>query len=179
MRAGAGHFGFVWDESALQQALSDLLQSHHLGEWRVRLLSHRNGQVQAQAFPLDASPAEVTVQLATRPVVGSDGDFFRHKTTRRAHYDAFAPSDASVFDTLLRNEAGELTEFTRGNVALMLNGEWLTPPLSCGLLPGVGRGQLLQEGRLWEAVLTTEDLDQAQAIAFFNSLRGWLNAKLV
>jgi branched-subunit amino acid aminotransferase/4-amino-4-deoxychorismate lyase len=32
---------------------------------------------------------------------------------------------------------------------------------------------------LREAVFTTEDLDQAQAIAFFNSLRGWLNAKLV
>ena len=179
MRAGAEHFGFVWDDNALQQALSDLLQGHHLGEWRLRLLCHRNGQVQAQAFPRDASPAEVTVQLATRPVVDSDGDFFRHKTTRRAHYDAFAPTTPGVFDTLLWNEQEALTEFTRGNVALKLDGEWFTPPLTCGLLPGVGRHQLLKEGRLREAVLTRADLNQAQAIAFFNSLRGWIDAKLV
>jgi len=179
MRTSAAHFGFVWNEDALQQALRDLLNEHPSGEWRVRLLVHRNGQVQAQAFPLDASPAEVMVQLATRPVVGCDGDFFRHKTTRRAHYDAFAPTTPGVFDTLLWNEQEALTEFTRGNVALKLGGEWFTPPLSCGLLPGVGRHQLLKEGRLRETVLTRADLDQAQAIAFFNSLRGWIDAKLV
>ncbi|MFC7411729.1 aminodeoxychorismate synthase component I [Hydrogenophaga atypica] len=179
MRTSAAHFGFFWDDKALQQALRDLLDGHPVGEWRVRLLSHRNGQVQAQAFPLEASPVEVTVQLATRHAVGCDGDFFRHKTTRRAHYDAFAPTTPGVFDTLLWNEQGQLTEFTRGNVALKVAGQWLTPPLSCGLLPGVGRGQLLKKGELREAVLTKEDLHQAQAIAFFNSLRGWLNAKLV
>ncbi|MFC7411757.1 aminotransferase class IV [Hydrogenophaga atypica] len=117
--------------------------------------------------------------MATRPAVGYDSDFFRHKTTRRAHYDAFAPTTPGVFDTLLWNEQDQLTEFTRGNVALKVAGEWLTPPLSCGLLPGARRGQLLEEGRLREAVLTTEDLDHAQAIAFFNSLCGWLNAKLI
>lgn len=179
MRTSAAHFGFVWDDNTLQQALRDLLDGHPVGEWRVRLLSHRNGQVQAQAFPLEASPMKVTVQLATHPAVGCDGDFFRHKTTRRAHYDAFAPTTTGVFDTLLWNEQGQLTEFTRGNVALKAAGQWLTPPLSCGLLPGVGRGQLLKEGRLREAVLTKEDLHQAQAIAFVNSLRGWLNAQLV
>lgn len=179
MRTSAAHFGFVWNEDALQQAMRDLLDGHPVGEWRVRLLVHRNGQVQVQAFPLDASPAEVMVQLATRPVVGCDGDFFRHKTTRRAHYDAFAPTTPGVFDTLLWNEQEALTEFTRGNVALKLGGEWFTPPLSCGLLPGVGRRQLLKEGRLREAVLTRADLDLAQAIAFFNSLRGWIDAKLV
>ena len=111
--------------------------------------------------------------------MGCGGDFFRNKTTRRAHDDAFAPTTPGVFDTLLWNEQEAWTEFTRGNVALKLDGEWFTPPLSCGLLPGVGRRQLLIEGRLREAVLTRADLDQAQAIAFFNSLRGWIDAKLV
>lgn len=50
--------------------------------------------------------------------------------------------------------------------------------MSCGLLPGVGRHQLLKEGRLREAVITRADLNQAQAIAFFNSLRGWIDTKL-
>jgi para-aminobenzoate synthetase / 4-amino-4-deoxychorismate lyase len=120
----------------------------------------------------------VRVRLAERPLAGSDGEFVRFKTTQRTHYDAFAPTDDAVFDTLLWNERGELTEFTRGNVALRLDGRWLTPALTSGLLPGVARARLLREGAMAEAVLTRGDLDRADAIAFFNSLRGWLAARL-
>jgi para-aminobenzoate synthetase/4-amino-4-deoxychorismate lyase len=102
----------------------------------------------------------------------------RFKTTQRAHYDAFAPQDDEVFDTLLWNERGELTEFTRGNVALRLAGRWLTPPLASGLLPGIGRARLLREGAIEEAVLTRDDLARAEGVAFFNSLRGWIAAAI-
>jgi para-aminobenzoate synthetase/4-amino-4-deoxychorismate lyase len=102
----------------------------------------------------------------------------RFKTTQRAHYEVFAPTEPGIFDTLLWNERSELTEFTRGNVALRIGGEWLTPALSCGLLPGIARARLLREGRLREAVLTRADLGRAEALAFFNSLRGWLEAEL-
>ena len=106
-------------------------------------------------------------------------EFTRHKTTRRAHYDRYQPADPAVFDTVLWNEAGELTECTRGNVAVLLDGVWVTPPLACGLLPGVGRAVALREGRLAEAVVRTADLPRVQAWAFLNSLRGWLPATLV
>jgi para-aminobenzoate synthetase/4-amino-4-deoxychorismate lyase len=120
----------------------------------------------------------VRVQLAQVPLVGADGEFVRFKTTHRGHYDAFAPASSEVFDTLLWNERGELTEFTRGNLALRIDGRWLTPTLACGLLPGIARARLLREGRLGEAVLTRADLDRADGLAFFNSVRGWLEAVL-
>jgi para-aminobenzoate synthetase/4-amino-4-deoxychorismate lyase len=120
----------------------------------------------------------VRVQLARSALPGADGEFVRFKTTHRAGYDAFAPADPDVFDTLLWNERGELTEFTRGNVALRIEGRWLTPALRCGLLPGVARARLLHEGTLQEAVLGREDLERAEGLAFFNSLRGWLAATL-
>ena len=59
-----------------------------------------------------------------------------------------------------------------------IDGEWLTPALHCGLLPGIARARLLAKGRLREAVLSRSDLARAQGIAFVNSLRGWLDAKL-
>lgn len=179
MKASAQHFGFAWESTAIEHAIRDLSAQHPNGEWRVRLLSDRAGRVQAQAYAIETSPAEVVVQLATRAIRQSDGEFFRHKTTRRAHYDAFAPSATGVFDTLLWNERGELTEFTRGNVALQIDGEWLTPALNCGLLAGVARGRLLEAGRLRETVLTTGDLERTQEVAFFNSLRGWILAKVI
>jgi para-aminobenzoate synthetase/4-amino-4-deoxychorismate lyase len=84
-----------------------------------------------------------------------------------------------VFDTLLWNERGELTEFTRGNLALRMAGRWLTPALKCGLLPGVERARLLRVGEIVEATLTRDDVARAEGVAFFNSLRGWLEAVVV
>ena len=60
-----------------------------------------------------------------------------------------------------------------------LDGRWVTPPLHCGLLGGIGRALYLNEGRLVEAVVRVQDLPRVQAFAFVNSLRGWLDARLV
>ena len=103
----------------------------------------------------------------------------RFKTTRREHYDAFAPADAAVFDTLLWNARGELTEFTRGNVAVRLDGRWWTPPLHCGLLAGIGRAHALSKGLVAERVIRVDELAHAEGLAFINSLRGWLDAQLL
>ena len=123
--------------------------------------------------------AFVRLQLARRPLPEAHGEFVRYKTTRRAHYTALAPTTPGVFDTVLWNEAGEITETTFGNIAMLLDGRWVTPPLACGLLPGVGRAVALREGRLTEAVVRLQDLPRVQAWAFVNSLRGWLAAELV
>ena len=40
------------------------------------------------------------------------------------------------------------------------------------------RRELLAQGRLKEAVIPVERLAQAQGLAFFNGLRGWLDATL-
>ena len=172
----AAHFAFASPLLSAREALDTLRLAHASGRWRVRLLASRAGAARAQAFALAGTSSPVRVRLAERALAGSDGEFVRFKTTHRAHYDAFAPSDESVFDTLLWNERGELTEFTRGNVALLVEGRWLTPALGCGLLNGVARARLLREGRIEETVLMRDDLARAEAVVFFNSLRGWLVA---
>ncbi|MFZ2308220.1 MAG: aminodeoxychorismate synthase component I [Rhodoferax sp.] len=176
MQASATHFGFAWHPNAVQQALTDLCRLHPQGAWRVRLLLDTTGRLQAQAFALIDTPTPVRLQLATSPLDASDSEFVRHKTTRRAHYDAFTPTDPAVFDTVLWNARGEMTECTRGNLALLLDGRWVTPALDCGLLPGVGRAHWLAQGRIEEAVVRVSDLPRVQAIAFVNSLRGWVEA---
>ncbi len=147
--------------------------------WRVRLLLDAQGHAQAQAFALAPTPAPVTLRLADKPFEDAHSEFTRFKTTHRAHYEAFAPTDPAVFDTLLYNDAGELTECTRGNIALLLDGRWVTPPLRCGLLDGIGREQFLKEGRLVEVVVRVDELPRVQALAFVNSLRGWADARVM
>jgi para-aminobenzoate synthetase/4-amino-4-deoxychorismate lyase len=185
MVGAALHFGWVSASTAtgfarsVRRELDRVATRQASGAWRVRVTADRSGQVAGRAVALEATPQPVAVQLADRPFVEARSEFSRFKTTRRGHYDAFAPTDAGVFDTLLWNEEGELTEFTRGNVAVLRNGVWTTPPLRCGLLGGVGRAQALAEGLLVEGVLRKDQLDAAEAIAFVNGLRGWLAATLV
>ncbi|APW36692.1 aminodeoxychorismate synthase, component I [Rhodoferax koreense] len=178
MRQAAAHFGYAWDERHIDDTLNQLVRQHPAGLWRVRLLLTAQGQATAQAFAMPAAPARVRLQLAPSAFEAADSEFVRFKTTRRAHYDALAPTAPGVFDTLLWNRHGEITECTRGNIAVLQGGRWLTPALHCGLLAGVGRDHWLREGRLSEAVLRLDDLRRAEGLAFINSLRGWIDAEL-
>ncbi|MEG2050386.1 MAG: aminotransferase class IV, partial [Comamonas sp.] len=56
---------------------------------------------------------------------------------------------------------------------------WVTPPLASGLLPGVGRALALSQGDVSERVVHVDDLHSVTDWAFINSLRGWLNARLI
>ncbi|PUE48806.1 bifunctional aminodeoxychorismate synthase component I/aminotransferase [Limnohabitans sp. 2KL-17] len=178
MAAAAAHFAYPWSPQQAQQCLQQLVQTHAQGVWRVRLLLDARGQARAEAFVLPPSPQRVRLQLAGRALDDAHSEFVRFKTTRRAHYDAFMPAEEDIFDTLLWNAEGEITECTRGNIALLLDGRWLTPSLDCGLLGGIGRANALRAGRLSEGVVRLEDLPGVQAVAFVNSLRGWLDADL-
>lgn len=175
----AAHFGYVWEAAKVTACLQTLAAQHTEGSWRVRLRLAAQGQVLAAAFALEATPGQVQLRLAATAFEAAESEFVRFKTTQRAHYEAFAPSAPGVFDTLLWNRQGELTECTRGNVALLLDGRWVTPPLRCGLLDGVGRARYLREGRMGEAVVRVDDLPRVSALAFVNSLRGWIDAVLV
>ncbi|AVP57071.1 chorismate-binding protein [Pulveribacter suum] len=179
LQRAAAHFGYPFDAQAVAGCLDRLICQHASGAWRVRLLLDAHGRPRAEAVALAATASPVLLALAERPFAAAHSEFTRHKTTRRGHYAAFAPQPGSgVFDTLLYNEAGEITETTFGNIAARLDGRWVTPPVACGLLPGVGREVLLREGRLHEAVLTLQDLPRVQGWAFVNSLRGWLAAEV-
>lgn len=178
MQQAATHFGFSWDGAAVRQCLQALASRHPQGAWRTRLLLDAAGTPRAEAFALAATPEPVRLQLAGGPLMEAHGEFVRFKTTRRAHYAAFAPQEPGVFDTVLWNAEGEITESTFGNIAMLLDGHWVTPPLACGLLPGVGRAVALRDGRVCEAVVRLQDLPRVQGWAFINSLRGWLQARL-
>ncbi len=184
MHKAALYFGFStaarWSrhELALREALAHAVTSVGTasGVCKVRLLLDAQGQVQVEVQPLATSPAHIRVHWAEQPMPEADA-FIRHKTTHRHAYDAHQ-APAGCFDTLLHNVQGELTEFTIGNLALQVDGRWLTPPLSAGLLPGVMRAELLASGQLSEATLTTADVRHAQGAALINSVRGWLAVDL-
>jgi len=163
-------------------ALARVAAEHSQGCWRVRLTLDALGQIETRCEALAQTAEPVRLMLAGEAIAsrGPLAEFIQHKTTRREHYDRLlAAKPADVWDLILFNEDGELTEGCFGNVALEIDGDWLTPRREAGLLPGVRRARLLRDGSIREARLIPEDLRRASRIAWFNSLRGWLQAELV
>ncbi len=176
MKASAEYFGMAFPPSPhLLISKSPHLQGSSSPK-RVRLELHADGTLDVTARALDETPSEPLWALASAPVDSSNRWLF-HKTTRREVYDHHRAEHQDVFDVLLWNERRELTEFTRGNVVLELDGQLVTPARPSGLLAGVFRQVLLEEGKIAEAVVTIEDLSRATRLWFINSVREWVEIK--
>jgi para-aminobenzoate synthetase/4-amino-4-deoxychorismate lyase len=176
--ASADYFGIPVDIAGVREALARHAESHAEVPRRVRLLVSAGGGARVESRPLeDLPPGPLRVALALTPVDRSDR-FLCHKTTRRGQYEARRAELQGVFDVLLWNEEGELTEFTNGNVVVELEGGRWTPPRECGLLAGTFRAELLRRGEVAERVLPRGDLARAARVWFVNGVRGCVEVSL-
>jgi 4-amino-4-deoxychorismate lyase len=178
LAASARELGFELSPAGIDHALRDAVGGD--APLRVRLTLARDGksEVTTQPFTPLAPDAVWTLRIAEARLDAND-PLLRHKTTRRTVYDAaraeFSREEAD--EVILLNQYGQVCEGTITNVFVdMGDGVLLTPPLRCGLLPGVLRGEMLESGKAKEAVLTEDDLRRANAIFVGNSLRGLIRA---
>ncbi len=177
--ASAAHFGFSFDRAAVLSELERACAALPDGPHRLRMALGRNGGIALQTAALTPLETPVKILLAKQPTISTD-PWLRHKTTLRERYDAGWRMAESVgaFDMLFCNEQGEITEGGRSNLFIKLHGQWITPPLSAGVLPGIMRRILLDDPE-WDAEerrLTPDDLHAAEAIVVCNALRGVLPA---
>jgi len=193
LQHSATRLGFVCDAQRLRASLDRALQQHLSSSpagsvgVRVRLALARNGDTEVVCAALTPLPdGPVRVVLASDlglPATNANDPLLQFKTTRRADYDAGwqQAERQGAFDALFFNRDGELTEGGRSNVFVKLDGRWWTPPLSCGVLPGVMRGQILADPA-WAAAerrLTLADVRRAEDWMVCNALRGALPAQWV
>lgn len=73
-------------------------------------------------------------------------------------------------DALMLNCRGGIACATVGNLFLRIDGEWRTPPVAEGILPGLARARLLSLLPAGEAPVSEADLARAQAGFLSNSL---------
>jgi para-aminobenzoate synthetase / 4-amino-4-deoxychorismate lyase len=177
MGSSAAYFGFRFDAEAATATLKEAV-ADATGPSLVRLTLARDGMLVAEVRDLPPTDQEVRVALDDEPVDPNDVWLF-HKTSCRAPYDRRREKRPDVEDVLLVNDRGEVTESTIANLAVELDGTWVTPPLASGLLPGTYRAVLLRAGRLTERPVTVDELRRATALALVSSARGWRPATLV
>jgi para-aminobenzoate synthetase/4-amino-4-deoxychorismate lyase len=156
--------------------------------FRVRLDLASNGQISCSSGSLEALEETVKIFwakdiLPSNTVMFSGNPLLQHKVNKRHLYDEAwkAAVQLGGFDALFTNEQGFVTEGGRTSIFIRLpnSNEWLTPPVSAGLLPGVMRAALLANPQMnaREANLTIKDVSMASEIMLSNALRGAIKAQ--
>jgi para-aminobenzoate synthetase / 4-amino-4-deoxychorismate lyase len=173
----AKYFGFSFDSEDVIKTLSIFASQNHLGVLKVRLLLEKNGEMSIEGQPIAQLKTPLKVKLADEPLERNNL-FLYHKTTNREIYNTFQRKFPNVFDVLLWNEDGELTEFTNGNVVVEIDGILWTPPVQSGLLAGTFREKLMKQEEIHEKVVTVSDLKKSTKIWFINSVRKWIEVQL-
>lgn len=172
--ASAAALGFAFDRHDARnelQAATFALQDAK----KVRLRLARSGRLAIEVRPLPATPVgPLAIGLTALPVATTDFRL-RHKTSDRAFYDA-ARAGSGCDEILFVDSEGFLTEGSFTSLFAAREGLLVTPPLQRGLLPGVLRQRLIDEGQAVAAELRPEDLTGTFWVG--NSVRGLMAARL-
>ena len=99
-----------------------------------------------------------------------------HKTTDRRAIDTRVARHPDSDDVLMVNRLGRITESSIANVAFLIEDSWVTPPVLDGLLGGVLRAQLIEDGTLTERSVSIPEAFSADAVALVSAVRGWRSA---
>lgn len=75
-------------------------------------------------------------------------------------------------ELIFKNSQGQLCEGTISNIFFVREGQIYTPPISCGLLPGVLRRFVLEHFPVTEQVLYEKDIQDMEECFVTNSLMG-------
>lgn len=172
MAQGAAALGWDFDGDAARAAFS----AHRALPVRLRLTLDRAGRFAVEAGPLPPPATAWRVTLAENRLSSAD-PWLSLKTTRRAAYDAArAALSPGMDEAVFRNERDEICDCTITTL-FFDRGEGLrTPPLACGLLPGILRAEMLDRGAR-EEVLQARDLPRVR-LWVGNALRGLIPAEL-
>lgn len=173
IKASADTFGFAFDRhtarNELQAATFRLRRPS-----KVRLVAAPTGAIAVEVSPIPPMlDRPLSVAIVPLPVECHD---FRltHKTSDRGFYDA-ARRAAGTDEVVFVTSDGLLTEGSFTNLFVARpDGTLATPALARGLLPGILRAELIEQGRAVEAVLRPDDLSAGFLLG--NSLRGLMPA---
>src|SRR5215831_16936139 len=142
---------------------------------RVRLLLAQNGDIRVECTPLGPGGPAAQLGIAVSPIDPGNPFLFHKTTNRQVYVDARRPG---CDDVVLWNPERQVTESTIANIVVNVDGRKVTPPLTCGLLAGTFRAELLERGAISEAIVTLDELRAAPEVWLINSVREWWPATL-
>jgi len=176
----AEYFDFRINKNLVKKRLNDFQKKLSNYYYKVRLTVDINNKILINATRINNSNKSdfLRLKLACSPVNSSNPLLF-NKTTNREIYNKILKDLKNCDDAILFNEKEEITETTRFNIVILKNGQLITPPVKCGLLPGTFRAHLLSQKKISEGIITKKDLKIAEKVFCINSVRKWCGATVI
>lgn len=183
--AGGGDLGFdMPPRDRMTSHVREVIRNAGIADGRIRLLLFHDGANRSPSVLLDLSDlpdsSKSSVRLLLSDVVRSvPSTGMRRKTT--SYVDELIVQQRAVaagaFDGVMFAADGTVAEGSRSNIFITLDGVARTPPVSTGLLPGVGRRGVLSGAEelgimIEESGFRVEDLRRAEGVVVVNALRG-------
>lgn len=189
-REGAGLLGIPvpFDDNALESGLVSLIERRGHPEASLRLTMSR-GPSQARGIWPPASPVMPTVIATLTPSTSVSRPPIRLVTAQTVRRNEHSPlsfiksmsygdnilarreaESRGADDALMMNGKGNIACTTVGNIFLRLGKEWITPPISDGILSGTARRRLIPMLGATERSITAAELERAEAGLISNSL---------
>jgi branched-chain amino acid aminotransferase len=187
LRRGAAVLGMEMPlgDDMLFDALFAVLRANDLTEAALRLTLTR-GPAARGVLPAGAGGATVLISAGAAPGAAGPARMIVSEQTRRNEFSPLSRIKSLNYldsilarmeaaaqgadDAILLNTQGNWAEATAANVFLWLDGQFVTPPVSDGALPGVARGRLLDAGLVMERTVTRAALDSVETGFLANSL---------
>jgi len=173
LKDSAEYFQFVYDEEYIRFELNKIKFPEKNKIYKIRILLSEKGEIQITIKPLRLDKKSKQKICLSSKKTNSQNVFLYHKTTNREMYNKKYEKvqKKGYYDVLFCNENKELTEGSRNNVFLRIQGQWFSPPLKSGLLNGIYREKMLDKKQAKEKVLYKKDLFNADKIILTNSVR--------
>ena len=167
----------VRPEASMRSALGDAMPDTTS---RVRVAVTEDGEARGSYVPLLPLAEPVPVALS-RYALTDAVQRTAFKTSRRDFYDGERARVGALCGAAEVLFAGEDCLMREGSFTSLFvqKGRRLLTPRGPGLLPGVLRAELLDNGVATEAELTWGDVLEADAVLVGNSLRGLMRAKVI
>ncbi|HHU65958.1 aminodeoxychorismate synthase component I [Streptococcus sp.] len=166
LKSSARFFGWPFSETEFLDKISELLKTLDLSDYRLRVLLHKSGQLSFEVSILEDLPSTFLQAKLVQREEACDSSFTYFKTSYRPH---IPNSDK---EQVFISSDGYLQETSIGNIILEIDGTYYTPPVEVGILDGIYRKYLIQQGEVTERYLTKTDLENADHIYVCNSVRG-------
>ncbi|MGW8444278.1 aminodeoxychorismate synthase component I [Paenibacillus sp. S33] len=170
----ADYFDYPYDHEQLKSTLMKIKDSNN-GVQEVYIQLFRDGKIQVRCSPL-----KLSYEIKNAKIVGTPADrnnvFQFHKTSYLNLSQSINQDSSDV--SLFYNMEHEITQFCSGNVVVKLGGNYITPPIECGVIQGTFRDALLKQGKITERKILASQLKRAQEIWLINSVDGWVKVAI-
>ena len=158
------------NEDLIRRVVAETIAANPYSIGRLRLLFGAEGSICAthQQYVEIQRPANLGIHNLVESVSVPVDKSFPYTRNLQLLADA---KRAGFDDFILVSPDGHITESAIANLIFQIDGQWITPPLSDGVLPGVMRALLVEKNGVIVRRIEARQLDEIKAGFLVSSLK--------